>query len=182
MNDLQMSDLVYRPTNVDSDLPMNDLVYRPTDVEYFSVNWSPTVLLKKLSDKATLPTYAHEGDAGMDLQAVDDVVIPCGETVKVPTDIAMVIPNGYVGLIYARSGLATKQGLAPANKVGVVDSSYRGNVIVALHNHGQVPQIIKAGDRIAQMVITPFVSCHLIEVEELDETDRSTGGFGSSGK
>lgn len=170
---------IFPPT---SDLKMSDLLDRPNDIEYLSSNWTPTVLLKKLSDKAILPTYAHIGDAGMDLYAVDDAVIPCGETIKIPTDIAMAIPNGYVGLIYARSGLATKQGLRPANCTGVVDAGYRGNIIVAMYNDSQAPQTIKAGDRIAQMVITPFASCHLIEVEDLDETDRSTNGFGSSGK
>ena len=96
---------------------MKDIEYNETKC-WFSSDLSSVLSIKKLSDKAILPTYAHEGDAGMDLYAVNDATIPCGETVKVPTDIAMAIPNGYVGLIYARSGLATKQGLAPANKVG----------------------------------------------------------------
>ena len=136
--------------------------------------------IKLLSENATIPTYAHEGDAGMDLYSAIDAVIPYGETVKVPTDVAMEIPTGFVGLIYARSGLATKQGLAPANKVGVVDASYRGNVIVALHNHSKQPQKIHKGDRIAQMVIQPFVSLSLNVVDELDDTERGEGGFGSS--
>ena len=136
--------------------------------------------IKLLSENATIPTYAHEGDAGMDLYSAIDAVIPYGETVKVPTDVAMEIPTGFVGLIYARSGLATKQGLAPANKVGVVDASYRGNVIVALHNHSKQPQEIHKGDRIAQMVIQPFVSLSLNVVDELDDTERGEGGFGSS--
>ena len=137
--------------------------------------------IKRLSDKAILPTYAHKGDAGMDLYAANDATIPCGETVKIPTDVAMAIPTGYVGLIYARSGLATKQGLRPANCTGVVDAGYRGNIIVAMYNDSLEPRTIKAGDRIAQMVITPFISCTLAEVDELDNTERSDNGFGSSG-
>ena len=138
--------------------------------------------IKLLSENATIPTYAHEGDAGMDLYSAVDATVPCGEVVKVPTDVAMAIPSGYVGLIYPRSGLATKQGLRLSNCVGVVDAGYRGNVIVALYNDSAAPQKIYKGDRIAQMVIQPFISCSLEEVEELDETERSTGGFGSSGK
>jgi dUTP pyrophosphatase len=137
--------------------------------------------IKLLSENATIPTYAHEGDAGMDLYSAIDAVIPYGETVKIPTDVAMEIPTGFVGLIYPRSGLATKQGLRLANCVGVVDSGYRGNVIVALYNDSKQPQEIHKGDRIAQMVIQPFVSLSLNVVDELENTERGEGGFGSSG-
>ena len=99
----------------------------------------------------------------------------------VHTGLAMQIPVGYVGLVYARSGIASKRGLAPANKVGVVDSDYRGEVMVALHNHSSEPQTIAAGERIAQMVIAPYLTVNYVETDTLDDTDRGTGGFGSTG-
>ncbi len=141
------------------------------------------VKIKKLSEKATVPAYGSEFAAGADLYACTDgdIVIPPHQTVLVPTGIAMELPEGYAGLIYARSGLATKKGLAPANKVGVVDSDYRGEVKVALHNHTGVEQSISAGERIAQMVITPYLAASFIVADELSDTVRGAGGFGSTG-
>lgn len=142
------------------------------------------IRVKKLNDKAILPTYGSVEAAGADLYAcLDDVItIAPGQTVFVPTGIAMEVPKGCAGLIYARSGLACKRGLAPANKVGVIDSDYRGQIIVALHNHGQEMQTISHGERVAQMVITPVLTPAYEEVPELDDTDRGVGGFGSTGK
>jgi dUTP pyrophosphatase len=111
-----------------------------------------------------------------------DLTIAPGETAFVPTGLAMELPAGYVGLIYARSGLACKRDLAPANKVGVIDSDYRGEFIVALHNHGKNPQTISHGERVAQLVITPVLNVAFLEAEELSDTQRAAGGFGSTGK
>ena len=138
--------------------------------------------IKKLNENATVPTYGSVSAAGADLYSCETVTVAPGETVLVHTGIAMAIPDGYVGLIYARSGLATKRGLAPANKVGVIDSDYRGEVMVALHNHGKVEQTVDAGERIAQIVFTPYVAADFSVVEELDSTDRGAGGFGSTGR
>ena len=138
--------------------------------------------IKKLNENATVPTYGSVSAAGADLYSCETVTVAPGETVLVHTGIAMAIPDGYVGLIYARSGLATKRGLAPANKVGVIDSDYRGEVMVALHNHGKVEQPVDAGERIAQIVFTPYVAADFSVVEELDSTDRGAGGFGSTGR
>lgn len=142
------------------------------------------VAVKKLREGAVLPTFGSNEAAGADLYACleQDVTIAPGETVFVPTGLAMELPRGYAGLIYARSGLACKRGLAPANKVGVVDSDYRGEFIVALHNHGSQPQIISHGERIAQLVVTPVLIPEYIEVETLSDTQRGTGGFGSTGR
>ena len=142
------------------------------------------VAVKKLREGAVLPTFGSNEAAGADLYACleQDVTIAPGETVFVPTGLAMELPRGYAGLIYARSGLACKRGLAPANKVGVVDSDYRGEFIVALHNHGAQTQTIAHGERIAQLVITPVLIPEYVEVERLSETDRGAGGFGSTGK
>ena len=141
------------------------------------------VNFKKLDPSAKMPTYGSEYAAGADLYAVTDeeISIAPGETKFVRTGIAMEIPAGMVGLIYARSGLACKKGLAPANKVGVIDSDYRGEIMVALHNHGTVSQVVGAGERIAQMVIAPFYTAEYVEVEELSDTVRGEGGFGSTG-
>lgn len=130
-----------------------------------------------------LPTYGSEYSAGADLYACmeETVTIQPGETVLIKTGLAMAIPEGYAGLIYARSGLATKKGLAPANKVGVVDADYRGEVMVPLHNHSRVAVEVEHGERIAQMVITPFLTAEYMLAEELDETERGEGGFGSTG-
>ena len=142
------------------------------------------VAVKKLREGAILPTFGSNEAAGADLYACleQDVTIAPGGTVFVPTGLAMELPRGYAGLIYARSGLACKRGLAPANKVGVVDSDYRGEFIVALHNHGSQPQTISHGERIAQLVVTPVLIPEYIEVETLSDTQRGTGGFGSTGR
>ena len=140
------------------------------------------VAFKKLEEKAQVPTYGSLSAAGADLYALDGAEIPVGQTVLIHTGIAMEIPEGYAGLIYARSGLASKRGLAPANKVGVVDADYRGEIMVALHNHSSQPQTVEAGERIAQLVITPFLRVDFEEVSDLSDTDRGVGGFGSTGK
>ena len=125
--------------------------------------------IKKLNDAATVPTYGSERAAGADLYACESapVTIEAGKTVLIHTGIAMAIPEGYVGLVYARSGLASKKGLAPANKVGVVDSDYRGEIMVALHNHSNVEQTVADGERIAQIVFAPFYTAEFCEVDEL---------------
>lgn len=140
--------------------------------------------VKILREGAILPTYGSAGAAGADLYACigDAVTIVPGETVFIPTGIAMEVPQGCAGLIYGRSGLACKRGLAPANKVGVIDSDYRGEIIVALHNHGRVPQTVQSGERIAQMVITPVLTPEYEIVAELSDSTRGAGGFGSTGK
>lgn len=141
------------------------------------------VRIKKLSDKARVPEYGSEFAAGADLYAVTDgkVEILPGKTVLIKTGISAEIPEGYAGLIYARSGLASKRRLAPANKVGVVDSDYRGEIMVALHNHSTEPQQIEDGERIAQLVVTPFLRVDFEEAESLSDTERGSGGFGSTG-
>ena len=139
--------------------------------------------IKKLKENATIPTYGSEYAAGADLYACVDenVTIKPHETKMIPTGLAMEIPVGYAGLIYARSGLASKKGLAPANKVGVVDSDYRGEVMVALHNHSNEEKTIEPNERVAQLVVAPFLKVDFNEVDELNETDRGEGGFGSTG-
>ena len=141
------------------------------------------VRIKKLRENATVPTYGSEFAAGADLYAAIEkaVTIEANETKLIPTGLAMEIPVGYAGLVYARSGLASKRGLAPANKVGVIDSDYRGEVMVALHNHGTKAQTIEMGERIAQMVIAPYVTANFILSDSLDDTVRGEGGFGSTG-
>lgn len=141
------------------------------------------VNIKKLKPNATIPTYGSANAAGADLYAcIDDALtIESGATILVPTGLAMELPEGYAGLIYARSGLASKKGLAPANKVGVIDSDYRGEVMVALHNHSNIPATIEPNERIAQLVVTPYIVAGFNLVEELDETVRGAGGFGSTG-
>lgn len=142
------------------------------------------VRIKKLDKNAIIPTYGTDYAAGCDIYAkVDDKeTIKPGETKLIKTGIAMEVPVGYAALIYARSGLASKKGLAPANKVGVVDSDYRGEIMVALHNHSNEVREIEDGERIAQIVITPYIKAVFEEVNELDETKRGEGGFGSTGK
>ncbi|MBR3767003.1 MAG: dUTP diphosphatase [Clostridia bacterium] len=142
------------------------------------------VKIKKLNDKATVPTYGSPFSAGADLYACEDapVTIEPGKTVLVHTGLSFEIPEGFAGLIYARSGLATKKGLAPANKVGVIDSDYRGEVMVSLYNQSDVPQTVEPGERLAQMVITPFLKADFILADELSDTVRGEGGFGSTGK
>ena len=141
------------------------------------------IKIKKLNEKAIIPTYGSEYAAGADLYAcIDDVVIiKKNETVFVPTGISMELPEGTAGLLYARSGLACKKGLAPANKVGVIDSDYRGEVIVALHNHSKENYELQPGERIAQLVITPYIKANFME-EDLTDTKRGSGGFGSTGR
>ena len=140
------------------------------------------VKLKKLDDRAILPTRGSSMAAGLDLYALEGVTVKAGETVLVHTGIALAIPDGYAGFIYARSGIATKRGLAPANKVGVIDADYRGEIMVALHNHSTEAQEVDAGERVAQLVVAPFLPVELSVVETLDETARAAGGFGSTGK
>ena len=138
--------------------------------------------IKLLSDKAKLPTRGSEEAAGWDLYAATDAIIPPHSTVKVSIDIAIEIPAGYFGAVFARSGLATKQGLRPANCVGVIDSDYRGPVIVALHNDTDQAKEIFSGDRIAQLVFIPYSSWDWEVVDELSSTKRGDGGCGHSGK
>ena len=140
------------------------------------------VNVKKLNENAKLPVYGSASAAGADLYAVECAVIGAGETKFVHTGIAVELPQGTVGLVYARSGMACKQDLAPANKVGVIDSDYRGEIIVALHNHGSQERKVEAGDRIAQFVIAPYYTAEFIAADELSSTERGGGGFGSTGK
>lgn len=144
-----------------------------------------TVKIKKLQQGAKVPSYGSPYAAGADLYAFTEgqtLTVAPHETVFVHTGIAMEVPEGYAGLIYARSGTACKRGLAPANKVGVVDSDYRGEIMVALHNHSSVAQTVEDGERIAQMVITPYLTADFVEAASLDDTLRGDGGFGSTGK
>ena len=142
------------------------------------------IRVMKLHDNAIMPTYGSEEAAGADLYACleENVTIRPGETAFIPTGFAMAVPKGCAGLIYARSGMACKRDLAPANKVGVIDSDYRGEIIVALHNHGSEVQSVSHGERIAQMVITPVLTPGFVLSENLDDTARGEGGFGSTGK
>ncbi|MBQ1262766.1 MAG: dUTP diphosphatase [Oscillospiraceae bacterium] len=142
------------------------------------------VKIKLLRENATCPSYQSASAAGADLYAAIDeaLTIEAGQTVLVPTGVAMEIPEGFVGLVYARSGLATKKGLAPANKVGVIDSDYRGEIMVALHNHSNKSAEIEAGERIAQIVLTPYLTAQFEIADELSDTERGAGGFGSTGK
>ena len=142
------------------------------------------IRVKKLNDKAILPTYGSAEAAGADLYACLDapVTVQPGETAWIPTGIALEVPKGCAGLVYARSGLGVKRGLAPANKVGVIDSDYRGQIHVVLLNHGKTEQTIQHGERIAQFLITPVLTPAYEEAEELSDTDRGAGGFGSTGK
>lgn len=138
----------------------------------------------KLNDKAVEPSRGSEYAAGYDLYATTaygSVMIPAGETVKIGTGIALEIPDGYFGAIFARSGLATKQGLRPANCVGIIDSDYRGEIIVPLYNDSHENKMVSDGDRVAQLVIIPYATVSFTEVDKLDETERGAGGFGSTG-
>lgn len=142
------------------------------------------VRVKRLREGAKLPTYGSSEAAGADLYACleEAVTIQPGETAFIPTGIALEVPKGCAGLVYARSGMAAKRGLAPANKVGVVDSDYRGEIMVALLNHGSAAQVVENGERIAQFLITPVLQPAYMEADNLSDTERSTGGFGSTGK
>jgi len=143
-----------------------------------------SVRVKILRKGAKLPTYGSAQAAGADLYACLEaaVTVAPGETAFIPTGIALEVPEGCAGLIYARSGMACKRGLAPANKVGVVDSDYRGEIIVALHNHGTLAQTVENGERVAQFVITPVLTPAYVVAETLSDTVRDQGGFGSTGK
>ena len=143
-----------------------------------------TINFKKLNSKAITPTHGSDEAAGWDIHACIDkpVTIHAGETVKIPSGLAFEVPAGYAGFMFARSGLATKEGLAPANKVGVCDSDYRGDYTVALHNQSGVDRVIEPQERIAQIIFMPYVKAELNEVNKLSGTKRSKGGFGSTGK
>lgn len=142
------------------------------------------VKYKKLNENAKVPSYGTSGAAGADIYALLDkeTVINPGETLLIHSGIALQIPDGYVGIVCARSGLSTKRGLAPANKVGIIDSDYRGEIMIPLHNHSNAPAAIAPNERIAQLVIVPYLSVDFTETDDLDDTQRSTGGFGSTGK
>ncbi len=142
-----------------------------------------TLKIRKLSPKAIIPTYGSAFSAGADLYACleEDIIIAPGKTAMIPTGLALEIPENHAGLVCARSGLASRKGLAPANKVGVIDSDYRGELIVALFNHSQEAHTVYPGERIAQLAITPVLSCDFIESDTLSETPRGAGGFGSTG-
>ena len=142
------------------------------------------VKIKKLDNRAVMPTYGTEYSAGADLYnlAGEDAVIAPGATAFIHTGLSMEIPEGYVGLIFARSGLACKRGIAPANKVGVIDADYRGEIMVALHNHSQTEQCIEGGERVAQIAIVPFMKGEFVLSDELSDTVRGGSGFGSTGK
>lgn len=142
------------------------------------------IKIKKLCENAMVPTRGSANAAGYDLYACTerDIIIKPHQNVKIGTGLAIAVPDGYFGAIFARSGLAAKQSLRPANCVGVADSDYRGEYIVALHNDSEETKIIKNGDRIAQLVIMPFLSAEFTVCDELDDTARGDGGFGSTGK
>ena len=151
---------------------MNTILYNETTVKY-----------RKLREEAVCPTYGTEFSAGADLRVITDgdVVVNPGETVLFHTGLSFEIPEGYVGLIFARSGTATKRCLAPANKVGVIDSDYRGEVLVGLHNHGKEPSVVSNGERVAQIMFVKYMPANFVESEELTETERGAGGYGSTG-
>lgn len=142
------------------------------------------ISVKLLRPGARIPTYGTEASAGADLYACmqDKVEVGPGQSVMIPTGIAMEIPKGYAGLVFARSSMGAKRGLAPANKVGVIDSDYRGEIRVVLHNHSGEPQSVEPGERVAQLLIVPVFTPGFQEAEKLSDTSRGTGGFGSTGK
>jgi len=142
------------------------------------------VRVKRLSDKAQLPRRSTPGAAGADLRALLDapLTIDSGDTAMLSTGLAFEIPEGYMGLVFARSSLGSKRGLAPANKVGVIDSDYRGEVRVVLHNHSAQPQVIEPDERVAQLVIVPVLAAEYEEADDLSDTERGEGGFGSTGR
>ncbi len=142
------------------------------------------IFFRKLSPRAIPPSYGSASAAGADLYALSEgpIEIPAGGTVLLHTGVILAIPEGYVGLVFARSGLATKRNLAPANKVGVIDSDYRGELMVPLHNHGKTPQTVLPGERIAQLAILPYLTACFTETDSLPDTERGTGGFGSTGR
>ena len=141
------------------------------------------VSVRLLDSRARLPVYGSPDAAGADLYALTDgpVAVAPGQTVLIRTGLALAIPAGYVGLVYARSGLATRPGLAPANKVGVIDADYRGELMVSLHNHSEAYRFVEDGERIAQLVIVPYLTAQFTQADELEATQRGEGGFGSTG-
>ena len=141
------------------------------------------IQIKKLNAKATIPTYGTAYSAGADIYALIDGVetIEPGQSKLIHTGLSFAIPEGLVGLVFGRSGMASKRGLAPANKVGVIDSDYRGELMVCLHNHGNTTQTVENGERIAQISFVPYYTANFELVDELDDTERGTGGFGSTG-
>ena len=141
------------------------------------------VSVKLLDPRAKLPAYGSPDAAGADLYAITGgpVAIAPGQTVLIHTGLALAIPQGYVGLVCARSGLAAKEGLAPANKVGVIDADYRGELMVSLHNHSGEERVVEDGQRIAQLVVPPYLTAHFTPVDQLEDTQRGSGGFGSTG-
>lgn len=145
------------------------------------MNWK--VNIKKLDERAVIPTYGSEYAAGCDLYALldEDIIIEPNKTILIRTGIALEIPKGSAGFIYARSRLATKKGLALANKVAVIDSDYRGEILIPIYNHSKEDQVIEQGERIAQLVIAPYYKAEFNEVDELETTVRNTNGFGSTG-
>ena len=142
------------------------------------------IQIKKLKENAIIPTRGSDRAAGYDIYACleNEITIGAGETVKIGTGLSIAVPEGYFGAIFARSGLAAKEGLRPANCVGVADSDYRGEYIVALHNDSAISRVVTPGERIAQLVVMPYLSVEFEEVDSLDETERGAGGFGSTGK
>ena len=155
------------------------------NLDYIALKHKMKIRYKKLNENAVCPTYGSAYAAGADLYALtegEEITIAPGETKLIHTGIATEIPEGYGGFIYARSGLASKKGLAPANKVGVVDADYRGEIMVALHNHSTEPRTISDGERIAQIVFAPYYTADFSVVDELGDTSRGIGGFGSTGK
>ena len=141
------------------------------------------IRIKKLNEKAVVPTYGSEYSAGADLYALLDeaIEIKPHETVFVHTGISVEIPEGYCGLVFARSSMGAKRGLAPANKVGVIDADYRGEIMVTLHNHSEITATVEPAERIAQLAIVPFLKAEFEEADELSDTLRGAGGFGSTG-
>lgn len=142
------------------------------------------IRIKKVREQAVIPTYGTEYSAGADIYSCipEPIHLAPGKTVLIPTGIAMEIPTGYVGLVYARSSLAVKRGLAPANKVSVIDSDYRGELMVPILNHSGTEQVIEPAERIAQMIFTPYYMACFEETDTLENTNRGAGGFGSTGK
>ncbi len=142
------------------------------------------IRIKKVREQAVIPTYGTEYSAGADIYSCipEPIHLAPGKAVLIPTGIAMEIPTGYVGLVYARSSLAVKRGLAPANKVSVIDSDYRGELMVPILNHSGTEQVIEPAERIAQMIFTPYYMACFEETDTLEDTNRGAGGFGSTGK
>lgn len=142
----------------------------------------PTLPVQRLHPDAVLPTYAHAGDAGLDLSSVEEVVLAPGGRAAVPTGLAMAVPDGWVGLVHPRSGLARKHGVTVANAPGTIDAGYRGEVLVLLANLGAAEVVLAAGERVAQLVLQRVGQAEVVEVDALEDTDRGAGGFGSTGR